>query len=82
MKPATLLETWKTLLTVLLEHDKFREEHFQHRTNTPSETAFIIMKVRPALIYIYILYIYNTVVAHSFRVRFVFVKKKTFFFTN
>ena len=29
MKPATLLETWKTLLTVLLEHDKFREEHFQ-----------------------------------------------------
>ena len=26
---ATLLETCKTLLTVLLEHDKFREEHFQ-----------------------------------------------------
>ena len=24
MKPATLLETWKTLLTVLLEHDKFQ----------------------------------------------------------
>ena len=29
MKPATLLKTWKTLPTVLLEHDKFREEHFQ-----------------------------------------------------
>ena len=29
MKSATLLETWKTLLTVLLEHDNFREEHFQ-----------------------------------------------------
>ena len=43
MKPATLLETWKTLLTVLLEHDKFN--------NKKSEDQLMKMK---RLVYIYV----------------------------
>ena len=54
MKPATLLETCKTLLAVLLEHDKFREEHFQQclvsfgdsreRMNNDDDDLIIIKK--------------------------------------
>ena len=49
MKPATLLKTWKTLLTVLLEHDKFREELFQQCLVSSGDHSFLTLTIQKAI---------------------------------